>query len=483
MARMEFHRDTLIGNIKRAMSNAQGQDLPATIKEVYAFGGILRDKEKLHDFDSVFLYEQTYPQKERWEKFRRNFSTVFEDQREMSPQQLRDLLEPYYRQDIPLNKAVMIDSVYRTLNDCGIKPEWAACFSWTNVLFPPIGIFVPELNKVLRKFLLKGIRGIQAWFEDSENFKKGHKILLAENFQLAWSPEMPNVEKNLNMPSEEKKAFIIRELRLFQKQLLPLREQMHKLQEDLNSVCSPAGLDLDFKKMNSKHLDISFDENEQISSLLDKCERIRSELRSYHEELAVLSTLKYNVEEFQRRKSDPFFYSLNYTLKELVTFWTILRTPKYESKEEKVREVLSDLRLPEDYVVTIRTYGTRTRYELEPDSNKRKELLEKAEEEETKNKYLRPLNRIAKRYDKNFYVGIDFLKGRPTALNINYHNWSFDESGDKGKQISSRLQIAGFKLSSHKYSLNANKIVKVESNATNEDLKKTVEKALAKYSR
>lgn len=59
MTRMEFYRDTLIRNVEIALRNAQKEDLSATIKEVCAFGGVLRDKEKLHDFDSVFLYEQT----------------------------------------------------------------------------------------------------------------------------------------------------------------------------------------------------------------------------------------------------------------------------------------------------------------------------------------------------------------------------------------------------------------------------------------
>lgn len=411
MTRMEFYRDTLIRNVELALRNAQKEDLPATIKEVYAFGGVLRDKEKLHDFDSVFLYEQTSQQKERWERFCRNFSSVYEDYREISCQQLRDLLEPYFRQDIPLSKAVMIDSVSKALRDYGIEPRWAACFSWTEIFFPPIGIFVPDLDKVLRKLLFRGIRGIQAWFEDFESFRKGHRMLSAENFQLAWSPEIPDIKENLNMPAEAKRAFIVSELKLFQKQLLPLKEQMQKLQTDLISILSGTELDLDFNKLNSKHTDISFDEKEQIPSLLIKCEQARKELRDYHEEIVILSTLKYSIENYQGRKNDPFSSNhLSYTMKELVTFWTVLRTPKYESKEEKIREVLSDLRLPEDYVVAIRTYGTPTRYELEPDRNKRKELLKKADEEKTKNKYLKPLNRIARWCDKTSMCTLIFWK-------------------------------------------------------------------------
>lgn len=82
---------------------------------------------------------------------------------------------------------------------------------------------------------------------------------------------------------------------------------------------------------------------------------------------------------------------------------------------------------------------------------------------------------------QNFYVHIDFLEGRPISLNISYHRWSFDESEDQRKEILSKLQIAGFKLSHDKYSINANKTVKVESNTTIKELEKTVEKALAEY--
>ena len=59
-------RETLVRNIKHAIARAHREKLPATIKEVYAFGGILRDKEKAHDFDAIFLYDQTPEQEFKW---------------------------------------------------------------------------------------------------------------------------------------------------------------------------------------------------------------------------------------------------------------------------------------------------------------------------------------------------------------------------------------------------------------------------------
>ena len=238
-------------------------------------------------------------------------------------------------------------------------------------------------------------------------------------------------------------------------------------------------LNFNFEKLNSKHVDISFDENEQYEDLLMKCEQARKELRAYREEISVLRFLRGSIKNFQKWRSDPFRpRSFNYTMGELVTFWTILHTPKYEVKEERIREVLSDVGLPEGYVVAIRRYGTRTQYKLEPDRDKRKELLKIAEEEKIKNEYLRPLNRVAKRFDKNFYVQVDLTEGKPTLLNVEYYRWFHDENEDMRKTILSKLKRGAFKVSQDKWSISANKIIKINGDKTIKELEEIVRKAL-----
>jgi len=482
MNRIEFKRKTLIDNIERALTIAQREDLPATIKEVYAFGGILRDKEKVHDFDAVFLLEQTLEQAQMWDRFRRNFNNTSNENREISPQQLDALFQPYYRQDIPLSKVAMIDSVSKTLEEHGIKPKWAACFSWTDFYFSFLGIFYPELDKVLRKLLLKGIRGIQAIFRNYEDFKEGHTMLVAENFQLAWSMEKRDVRKNLEMPQEAKIAFITSELKLFQKQLMSLKEQLSKLKIELSSITSGTELSFNFDKLNSKHVDISFDENETYENLLIKCELARQELRAHREEISVLRNLEGSIENFQERKSDTLYpLPSNYTMRELATSWTISGTPKYEVKEGRIREILSDLGLPEDHIVTIQRYGTTTQYELEPDRDKRNGLLAIAEEEKIKNKYLRPLNRVAKKFDKNFYIDVGFMKEKPTSLTIRYYRQLDDENENMRKTILSKLESVAFDISQNKWSISASKTIKSDGNKTIKELENIVRKVLEEY--
>ena len=483
MARMELKRETLIRNIERVLIKAQQEDLPVTIKEVHAFGGILRDKAMVHDFDSVFLYEQSPKQEERWGRFRRNFSSLSDETREISYEQLDELLQQYYKQRIPLSTVVMIDSVSKALKDHGVEPKWAACFSWTDFYSSPLlGIFVPQLDKVLRKLLLKGVKGIQAIFRGYKDFKEGQTMLLAENFQLAWSPELPDIRKNLEMSQEAKIAFIASELKLFQKQLIPLKEQVSKLQIELSSITSGTELSFNFDKLNSKHADISFDENETYKNLLMKCELARQELRAHREEISVLRNLQGSIESFQKQESDALYpLPSEYTMGELATSWTLSGTPKYEVKEGRIREILNDLGLPEDHIVTIQRYGTTTEYRLEPDRDKRKELVAIAEKEQSKNKYLKPLNRVAKRFDKNFYVDVCFVEGKPTSLTIKYYRWWADENENIRKTVLLKLENLTSDVRQDEWSIRASKTVKIDENKAIKGLENTVTKILEKY--
>lgn len=113
--------------------------------------------------------------------------------------------------------------------------------------------------------------------------------------------------------------------------------------------------------------------------------------------------------------------------------------------------------------------------------NKRAELLRRAEEEQGKNKYLKPLNRIARRHDKSFYVQANFLEGRPISLVIGYRRWFYGESQSAMKATCSKLQRAGFNVSQDKDFVSANETLNVEGNKTLKELEKSVMEAFAEY--
>ena len=38
----------------------------------------------------------------------------------------------------------------------GVEPQWAACFSWADILHNPLGFFFPYIERVLQRMLLGG---------------------------------------------------------------------------------------------------------------------------------------------------------------------------------------------------------------------------------------------------------------------------------------------------------------------------------------
>jgi len=380
MVRSELKRDTLIRNIKHAIARAQRENLPATIKEIYAFGGILRGKEKAHDFDAIFVYDQTLEQEARWHWFRSCFGyyPLDEAAKMLDADQVHKKVYATLRlcekENISLRKAVTIDSVAEKLKSMGIEPSWAGCFSWTEVFYNHYGLFLPSIEKVLRTILCRGMKGIQVFFENYDSFKKGF-TWPAKNFRLAWSPEKLDLEKNLELRPEEKVAFLTNELKLFIEQLAQLKEDFSKIQNELTALAENVGIKLNFEGLTSKHVDLSYSENDPCDQLRVKCEQARQEMRTYREETIVIRNLLYATETFQERKRDAFYS--RHPPQDYVTYLTILRTRKSDVKEKRIREILGDLGLPQDHIVTIR-HVDWTDHRLESDETKRKELVKEA---------------------------------------------------------------------------------------------------------
>jgi hypothetical protein len=236
--------------LEKVIEKFQYENLPARIREIYAFGGILRGKERPRDFDAVFLYEQSPDQKRRWDTFVFNFGDIGEDKK--IRQKLQELFRPYYEQEIPLREVIRNPSVSKVLRELGIEPEWAGCFSWSDLYHSPIGIFVPDISKVLRSLLIGKMKGLQAIFREYNQFKEGKTLLIAKNFKLAWRPDKPDIRKNLEMSPEEKLEYAKSELQFFNEQLTNLKTEFAKLQAEIEDLAQKNKIKLFFDKLLSK---------------------------------------------------------------------------------------------------------------------------------------------------------------------------------------------------------------------------------------
>ena len=101
-----------------------------------------------------------------------------------------------------------------------------------------------------------------------------------------------------------------------------------------------------------------------------------------------------------------------------------------------------------------------------------------ADKEKKKNQYLRPLNRIAKKFDKNLSVDVDFEGGSSVSLILEYFWWLDNEKGNMKKAVLPKLEKALFDIKQDKYSINASKTLKIEGTATIKELEDILGKAL-----
>ena len=357
--RSVIRREILLKKLSTVVTKLSQLDLPATIRAIYTFGGVLREKEYLHDIDVICLYSQTPEQNQRWESFRENFSTYgFHGSQRRPIHELWGLLKPYYRRRLAFARALEHKELSQALAARGIEPQWAACFSWTEIVNNPHGFFIPFIENVLHGLVLKGVRGLSVAFVRYDEFMQGKSGYSHLNAVLTWGPEKPDITSNLfGRTPVERKQFILKELGKFAKAISELKGRHTELKSEL--VQGP--VKLNFKPLEQHHTEIHYSTEWSYSELLTKCEQARNEMRRYEEEFAVLSTIKSAISELAERKERP---KLGNPVEEQVAWLTLLRQPKYLVRERRIRELLRILGLPEDKVKTIKSPGSKTDYEL-----------------------------------------------------------------------------------------------------------------------
>jgi hypothetical protein len=358
--RSTFKRETLLNSLSALIEKLPQANLPADIKAIYIFGGMLREKERLHDLDAIFLYSQTEEQSKQWKNFWHSFNNLVSGGQEQSPLNLVwPLLRTYYQREIPLFKAVASKKLSKALLTNGINPVWAGCFSWTEIINNPRGIFIPFMDVVLQRMLLRNIKGLSAIFLDYESFLQGNAGYSKLNTVLAWSPEKPDIEFNIfGRNSGDKEKLILKEIGMFTE---AISEQKLRY-SDIRTRLIHGPVKLDFPALEQKHSEIVYSQDENYASLLEKCEHARNQMRNYEEEISVLNTIHSVFDRLEELKSNPM---LENPIEEQVAYLTLLWQPKYKSKENRTRELLRLLGLPEEKVKTIKRPNSRTSYKLD----------------------------------------------------------------------------------------------------------------------
>jgi len=445
----ELKRATLLRNLKTIIERIPQLDLPVTIVAVYAFGGMLREKSRLHDFDVLFLYSMTPDQASRWDIFRHNFSSSgrCSQDYEHPIADLEDALLPLKKRGLSLHDAVQDEQVASRLEQKDIPPSWAGCFSWTQIFegYFGNGIFYPELDMVIRRTLIgKEFRGLQVQIQNKDDFEKKTMSLHPKNYVLAWSTEKPDVAENIESRSQEDRTqYIIKELDYFINEQIPMLKTRSfggrgylDFKEAVAKASVEAGVKIDVGALDKKHILVERTGNESYDELRQKCETARNEMRKYQRETEVLNHLLSVLGYWTSRNEHAQIGQ--------IAEWVIRRVPKVDVKENDVREVLQTLGLPEENVITIRGYGF-TDYRVPENEEDRRRILEQVRIQKTRKDYLRRIQKTLKLLDKDAEANLKLTEdGKPKWLEITVQK---EVEEDKEKEaVISQLKARNFTL-------------------------------------
>jgi len=464
-ARGLLKRATLLRNLKRVIEKIPTLDVPAKISAIYAFGGILREKSKLHDFDLVFLYSMTPDQVLRWNRFRGNFATygMEPDHLKRPLAELEVIFAPFRKQGIPLREAVGDEKVALFLARKGVPPSWAGCFSWTEISrgYHGDGLFYPDVSRIIRRMLIgRSTRGLQVQIQSYEEFMKGHSWLVAKNYVLAWSPEKPNIEDNIEGRSpQDRTSTIIKELDFFINEQIPhyvagsdLWRGYLKAREDVLKKSAERGIRIDLEALDKQHIEIRRIGSESYEELLQKCELARNEMRKYRDETVVLEEIGNALRLSLQAVSNQHFSAEDYIAK-----LAIERSIGNGVKENVVRQILRILKLPENNVITIKGYGFTT-YRLPENGEDRNSLLKKAEFEKLRRKCLLGIMKAIKPLEKDARAGLDLNeRGEPELLEISiWKQIEADEEAER-KALIENFEARNFKTKNWSWAIEGTK--------------------------
>jgi len=479
-------RATLLRNLKKVIERVPTLDLPAEISAVYAFGGILREKSRLHDFDLVFLYSMIPDQVLRWDKFRDNFVTygIGPNYAKHPIAELEAIFAPFRKQGIPLRKAVEDKKVATFLAQKEVPPSWAGCFSWTEISrgYHGDGLFFPDVSRIIRRMLIgKNVKGLQVQIQSYEEFTKGHSWLVAKNYVLAWSPEKPDIEENIEGRSlQDRTATIIKELDFFINEQIPqyitgsdLRRGYLKAKEDALQKSAERGVKIDLQALDKQHIEIGRMGSESYEELLQICELARNEMRKYRDETIVLEEIGNALRLSLQEVSNQHLSAEDYIAK-----LAIEGSIRNGVKENVVRQILRILKLPENNVIAIKGYGF-TAYRLPKNGEDRNSLLKKAELEKVRRKHLLEIMKAIKPLEKDAHARLDLNdKGEPELLEISI--WKQIEANEEAerKVLMKNLEARNFKTKNWSWAIEGTKYADLTGKETLKQLQEIAKRML-----
>jgi hypothetical protein len=201
-------------------------------------------------------------------------------------------------------------------------------------------------------------------------------------------------------------------------------------------------------------------------------------MRRYREETAVLEELARNIEHWNEVKNETYF--TDHCAEDYVTLWVLDGVRKWEVKEERIREILRVIGLPENNVVALRSYRSKISFRLAKNAEEKASLLRHSEFLKVETKCLKAIMKTIRPIDKGAYARLVLTDaGKPKQLEIIVDRPVEEDNEAQKQAIIKELKAKGFETKDWKWCISGKKEVRLKGTETIQELQAIAKKMMS----
>lgn len=490
---------TLLKRLELVCERVATKPLPVFVEEVWGFGSLFRAKERPGDLDLLMKYSDRNP---LYDLFRALMDKALKHHKQFStPSEALSHVMHLETNDS------------RTLQLLSVFSDWLDGITWKKVYSG----FIPGLcyswDTLTKQLLTKAIPRVSIQLAGvTENIH-----LKAESMVLLWSKSKPDVQYHLSQALDDAavRQGILKELANFDKQIYTGRVEANVLEKIFQTL---RGQDPPFEKRNEfekwMHVEaqrqfpnlstetiskiiqniymifaedpkIPFDHvtsnaNITLKELKEEVEKKRTEVDETRWQLEVFRATLKELVRWKREK----LYENSWFAKWPVELWVAMETlqnvPKALVSEEKIRENLRKLGLPEDRVLPERGYG-KTQYTIPENVEEEEKIRKRNLHIETQRKYVQKLQPEIRRIKKDLSLEVELNEDMKPSLFRIWHIhkfWSGEEVPESARIMIDWCKTRCFTIEEEKYHTYGELVIPAEHLADLKEMKDEIRKRL-----
>lgn len=438
---------TLLKRLKVVCERAETLILPVFIEEIWGFGSLFRAKERPGDLDLLVKFSGHNP---KHDLFRNLMDKAMHRHNEFSTPQ--EALLQIIKQEISEDSAKELIPIFN---------GWLEGYTWNKVFDG----FVPGISysweRLTIRLLKQDVPRVSIHLTGIED--KPH--LNAESLVLVWSKKNPNLHDNIKQVLSPSKItdVIWKELENFDRQINTCNVESNVVQKVFKKLldADPQITDYDemrkwmtseasasFPMLTKENLSkiilnvhmmfpedsgivFTFDQTKYRAKALEELKEIveqrRLEVKESKWQLEVFRMALRQLGRLKRERLHENDWYSKWTPKQWIAMMTLQDIPKQLVSEEKIRENLRKLDLPENRVFADKRFG-KTEYTIPENVEEEVEIKNRNMLVEARRKYVRQLQPEVKRINKALSLEVEVDdKLLPKLARVWYHYSTWEE--------------------------------------------------------